>query len=145
MSLWTPGGEHPVDRGGAPQPPPTAPGAPGAAAGDVDEARARAAYEAEMAAARDQLEQLPAGVVVAQLTLQLYELAAIHLARTPPALDQAKVAIDAMAAVVEGVGGRLADAEPTLRDALSQLQVAFVELSRRAAGQSGQSTDEGAE
>jgi hypothetical protein len=136
VTLWTPGGEHRVERE---QPPAPEPG-PGAAAGGDDDAE-RAAFEAEMAAAREQLESLPAGVVVAQLTLQLYELAAIHLARTPPALDQAQVAIDAMAAVVERVGSRLEDAEATLRQGLTQLQAAFVQLAERERGQSGRSGD----
>ena len=91
-----------------------------------------AALEAELAEVRRRLEQLPAGVVVAQYSLQFYELAAVHLSRTPPALDEARVAIDALAAVFERVGTDMGDAAATVRDALSQLQIAFVELTRRA-------------
>jgi hypothetical protein len=123
-TLWTPGGEHPVDRpkpGGDAPPPRRAQAEP--TAGDAE------AFEAELSAAREQLERLPAAVVVAQLTLQLYELAAIHLSRTPPALGEAQVAIDAMRAVVEQLGPRLDENEATLREALRQLQAAFVELS----------------
>jgi hypothetical protein len=46
----------------------------------------------------------------------------------PPVLDEAKVAIDALGALVEGLGPRLGDVEPQLRDALAQVRLAFVEL-----------------
>lgn len=87
--------------------------------------------EAELAEMRRQLEQTPAGIVVAQYALQFYELAAVHLSRTPPALEEARVAIDALAAVVDAVGGRLGAGEAPTREALRQLQLAFVELSKR--------------
>jgi hypothetical protein len=58
----------------------------------------------------------------------LYELAAIHLSSEPPAFSEAEVAIDGMSAVVEALQGRLGENEPTLRDALSQLRVAYVQL-----------------
>ena len=59
----------------------------------------------------------------------LFELAAIHLSQQPPRLDQARLAVDAMAALVEGLGGRLGEAEPSLRDALAQIRLAFVQIS----------------
>jgi hypothetical protein len=102
------------------------------------DAETAAAIDAELAAAREQLERLPAAVVVAQLTLQLYELAAVHLSRTPPALAEARVAIDAMAAIVSGVGAELGENATTLREALRQLQAAFVELQARADAPPGQ-------
>lgn len=135
MSLWTPSGEHPVDRGRdqpAARPAASGPAAPAGRAGDAEPTEEELrAFEAELAAARRQLEELPAGVVVAQYSLQFYELAAIHLSRTPPALAEASVAIDALAAVVEAVGDRMADGEATVREALRQLQLAYVELARQ--------------
>jgi hypothetical protein len=62
----------------------------------------------------------------------MYELAAIHLGGQPPALDEARVAIDAMAAVVKILQGRLGENEPVLRDALQQLQVVYVQLAGAA-------------
>jgi hypothetical protein len=44
------------------------------------------------------------------------------------------VAIDAFAAVVNGVGSRLGEAEQPLRQALNQIQMAFVEVSRSVGG-----------
>jgi len=139
-SLWTPSGEHPVDRpgAGAPSgPPPQAPaqdggepGRPGAERELTPEERAAAEeYAQQIEAAREQLLAAPAGVVVGQQALQFYELAALHLSQPEPRLDDARVAIDALAGVVERVGSRLGEAEPALRQALTQLQMAFVEVS----------------
>jgi len=65
----------------------------------------------------------------------MYELAAIHLSQQEPNLAEAGLAIDAMAAVVEGLSGRLGENEPTLREALGQLRLVFVELSNPAAAE----------
>ena len=51
----------------------------------------------------------------------------------PPQLAEAKLAIDAFAALVEGLEGRLGEAEPQLRDGLAQLRMAFVQI-RGASG-----------
>lgn len=134
-SLWTPGGEHPVERGGAPEPPP-----PGAEAdplaGLSDEERAQAeAMAAEMAAARQRVLEAPADMVVANHAMGLYELAAIHLSEHEPDLVASRLAIDAMGQLVEGLAGRLGEAEPTLKDALTQLRMAFVQISQQHAGE----------
>jgi hypothetical protein len=151
-SLWTPSGEHPVDRPGestssSPRSrgataPPT-----GSAAGNRGEAtqadlspeeRAQAeALAKEIEESRRQLLQAPAGPVVGQQALQFYELAALHLSQPQPKLSEARVAIDAFAAVIDKLGSRLAEAESPLRQALNQIQLAFVEASRSASGQSG--------
>ena len=141
-TLWTPGGEHPVgdgdDRAGAgpsrEAPPEQAPPAPQADARSLEdlspEEREKVeAAMAEMAAVRQQLAEAPVEVVVANHAMGLYELGAIHLSQDPPALEKAKLAIDAMAAVVEALAGRLGEPEPTLRDALANLQLAFVQTS----------------
>ncbi len=152
-TLWTPGGEHPGgeadDRGGPdavvggadPGPAPTDPAMARSLDDLTPEERERVeATMAEMAEVRRQLAEAPVEVVVANHAMGLYELGAIHLSQDPPALEAAKLAIDAMAAVVEGLVGRLGDAEPTLRDALSKLQLAFVQTS----GNSGHERADGA-
>jgi hypothetical protein len=58
----------------------------------------------------------------------LFELAAIHLSAEPTHLSEAALAIDALGTLVEGLEGRLGEAEPTLRDALSQIRLAFVQV-----------------
>jgi len=151
-SLWTPSGEHPVDRPGgspgqagpAPSPPPgPGPGEPGGLGGPggpggpeeeltPEQQAAAEEYARQLDAAREQLVSMPAGVVVGQQALQFYELAALHLSQPEPRLDDARTAIDALAAVVNGLGSRLGEAETPLRQALNQLQLAFVEATRAA-------------
>jgi hypothetical protein len=138
MSLWTPGGEHRVPREQDERPaepaPRLEPGAPDFDGADPladlspeerEEARLLAA---EMAEVRRQLAEAPAEVVVANHVMGMYELAAIHLGHQPPNLDRARLAIDAMGLVVEGLPGRLGEAEPTLREALRQIRSVYVQL-----------------
>ena len=136
-SLWTPGGEHPVEPDAAPSDP-TGPQMDPEAdplAGLSDEERAQAeAMAAEMAAARQRVLEAPADMVVANHAMGLYELAAIHLSEEDPDLTAARLAIDAMGQLVDGLSGRLGEAEPTLKDALAQLRMAFVQVSEQAAG-----------
>ena len=54
---------------------------------------------------RSQLVYTPAEVVVANHAYGLFELAAIHLSQQPPNLDQARLAVDALGAVVGGLAG----------------------------------------
>jgi hypothetical protein len=140
-SLWTPGGEHRVDPQGDPQgraapaeptAAPSADAAPeiGAPAELSDE---EAAVRAELDEVRRQLAQVPAEVVVANHAMGLYELAAIHLSAEPPNAEAAKLAIDAMGALVDGLTGRLGEPENTLRDALAQLRLAFVQVTSERA------------
>ena len=70
----------------------------------------------------------------------LYELAAIHLSAESPHLPDARTAIDAMGAVVDALEGRLGENEVVLRDALSQLRLAYVQVQAAAAAQDGDDT-----
>ncbi len=80
-----------------------------------------------MRAMQEQVLATPAVVVVANHCMALFELAALYLSAETPKLDDAQVAIDAMAAVIEAVGPRLGPNEKPLREALAQLRMAFVE------------------
>jgi hypothetical protein len=147
-SLWTPDGERPVNRpGSSGGPPPDAPTRPPAASDALgadltDEERAQAEELArEMAAVRDQLARTPAAVVVANHVMGFYELAAIHLSQQPANFAEATVAIDAMSSVLDKLRGRLGENEQTLRDALSQLQLAYVQLQARAQEPEGTPTE----
>jgi hypothetical protein len=82
---------------------------------------------------RHQLVSTPAEVVVANHAYGLFELAAIHLSQKPPRLDDARLAVDAMAGMLESLAGRLGEPEHSLHDALSQIRLAFVQIS----GESG--------
>lgn len=85
-----------------------------------------AEIEAAMAEARSRLAQVPAEVVVVNHVMGLYELGAIHLSSSTPDLVSASLAIDAMAAIVDGLGDRLGDDAQTMRDALSNIRMAYV-------------------
>jgi hypothetical protein len=156
LSLWTPSGEHRVDP--ATKDAPTTTPATGAPAEDdgpsledlTPEQRAQveemnrqmeaARVNRQMEAARARMLQLPAGSVIGQQALQFYELAAIYLSEDPPRLVDARLAIDALAAIIERLGSGLGEAEQPLRQALHQLQMAFVEATRavEASGSAGQ-------
>ena len=83
---------------------------------------------------RQQLLAAPASVVIANHAMGIYELAAIHLTAERPQLGEAVLAIDALTALVDGLEGRLGDAEPTLREALAQLRAAYLEVRNRPTG-----------
>ena len=99
----------------------------------------------EMAAVQEQLASAPASVVVANHLMGFYELAAIHLSQQPPNLSEASVAIDALAAVVDTLPGRLGEAEATMRDALHQIRLAYVAVEkamREAAADDGDEAED---
>ena len=77
---------------------------------------------------RAQLATTPAEVVVANHCYGLFELAAIYLSQTPPKLFEARLAIDGLGALLDGLRGRLGEAEPALLESLSQLRLAYVQL-----------------
>jgi hypothetical protein len=84
--------------------------------------------------ARARVAEVPAEVVVINHAMGLYELAAIHLSAAPPDLTAAALAIDAFACLVEGLGERLGPDVATLRDALAQIRMAFVQIKQSAEG-----------
>ncbi len=144
MSLWTPGGEHEVPRQPAPSHPPAGRDEPASARPQgtepswddlTPEEQAQAeAMMAEMAEAQSRIAQMPAADVLANHLMGFYELAAIHLSQDPPHFADAAVAIDALRLILDGMEGRLGENESTLRQALTQIQMAFVQLKDRAEG-----------
>ncbi|MGH9067383.1 MAG: hypothetical protein ACRD0J_07835 [Acidimicrobiales bacterium] len=135
-SLWTPGGEHRVPRtDDQPAPPPsegTPPGPPepGAGRGGPPEP---GTTEEELAELQDQLARTPVEVVVANHAYGLFELAGLYLSLDPPKLDQARLAVDALTALVEGLAGRLGSQENALREGLSRIRLAYVQIAGTAA------------
>ena len=126
-SLWTPGGERPIRREPDPQPQPT-PG-PGDGydvedEGDFDPAQ----VQAQLEAMQQVLAEAPAGAIVANQCVQFFQLAQAYLTLQPPHLDGATLAIDAFAAVLDALRGRLGDDEQVLNDALAQIRLAFVQI-----------------
>jgi len=123
-SLWTPSGEHRVeDRRERPEPdrPPAGGRGPG-------EPADRAEAQAEVEALRRRLAESPAETVVANHCYGLFELAAVYLSADPPQLPKARLAIDALGLLVDGLGDRLGEAAPALRDGLAQLRLGYVQV-----------------
>jgi hypothetical protein len=100
---------------------------------DAGEAPDDALTDAEAAidAARRRVAEVPAEVVITNHVMGLYELGAIHLSSDPPDLASAVLAIDAVACLVEGLGDRLGADAATMRDALANIRMAFVEIKGR--------------
>lgn len=95
-------------------------------AADLEDRVAEA--EAAMQEVRRRLAETPAEVVVVNHVMGLYELAAIHLSSEPPNFRSATLAIDAVACLVDGLGDRLGDDAPTMKDALNNIRLAFVQI-----------------
>ncbi|WP_420433284.1 DUF1844 domain-containing protein [Candidatus Poriferisocius sp.] len=146
-TLWTPGGEVPVDdgRGGSATSPQQGPQdqVDDQLAGLSDEERAQAEELAQqLAEAREQIANTPASVVVGNHAMGLYELGAIHLSQQPPNLEESRLAIDALGTLVEGMEGRLGEHEATLKEALHQIRMAFVQVSRTMEGTAEEDAEE---
>jgi hypothetical protein len=101
----------------------------------------------EVAALRElhaRLVATPVADVVANHALGIWQLALVHLGViTPPDaagnlpkpdLASAGFAIDALAALVDGLNTRLGEHEPVLREALAQAQMLFVEVADAQGG-----------
>jgi hypothetical protein len=82
----------------------------------------------QVEAMQRELASAPVEVVVANHCYGLFELAAVYLSQVPPLLPQSRLAIDALACLVDGLKGRLGEAEGPLKDGLSQLQLAYVQI-----------------
>jgi len=125
-SLWTPGGEVPVDRRRAPEDAPSDTTAP-----RPEDQPDEAALAAEL---QRFLLETPAEQVVLQHAVGLYELAVVHLSQAEPRLADARLAIDALRSLLEGLEGRLGPGGQQLAEVLPQLQMAFVDAADRTTG-----------
>ena len=135
--LWTPSGEGiPQETRGE-----QADGPGWETGGDPDgfgapDPEEQAALEEELHRVRAEIAHTPAIDIVANHAIGLWQLAVLHL--NPEAgqslrLSEAAVAIDAMGGMVDALGDRLGDHAAPLRDAVTQLRLAFVEVQRQAA------------
>lgn len=128
-SLWTPDGERrvpPLEDSRAPATAQQQP--PGGDGGGEESDPTQAELLAHMAELEAQLLDTPIEDVIANHCYGLFQLAALHLGQRPASLESARLAIDALAAVVETLGDRLGDAVLTLRDGLAQIRLAYVQI-----------------
>jgi hypothetical protein len=133
--LWTPGG-------GDPSRPPSEPN------GSPDPAAAASTPSPEEVAAvrelHERLKATPVTDVIVNHAIGIWQLALVHLGvLTPPSPDgerpapdlaSAGLAIDALAALVDGLAERLGEGEEMLRDALQQAQMLYVEIAEATDG-----------
>jgi hypothetical protein len=83
---------------------------------------------------REQLASVSAADVVAEAALSLIALAYVRLGVPPEQherfrdLDQARLLVDALGGMLAASDGRLGAPEPSLRDALASLRMAFAEV-----------------
>jgi hypothetical protein len=133
--LWTPGSGEPREPSTEPDP-----GADGPVLGGPGPDGPPPTAE-EMEAVRELHERLaatPVADVIVNHAIGIWQLALVHLGvvtppdaegrRPEPDLAAAGLAIDALAALVDGLTERLGDGEPMLRDALLQAQMLYVEI-----------------
>jgi hypothetical protein len=133
--LWTPGGGDPREPAANPDDLPEGPG--------LEEMRPDGPPPTaeEMEAVRElheRLSQTPVADVIVNHAIGIWQLALVHLGVVTPPDDQGRrpkpdlaaagLAIDALAALVDGLTDRLGDGEPMLRDALLQAQMLYVEI-----------------
>jgi hypothetical protein len=131
--LWTPGDGDPREPGS-----PTGPGP-----GDIPDGGPvePAPTDEELAAVRelhDRLAATPVADVIVNHAIGIWQLALVHLGVVTPPDDQGRrpaadlasagLAIDALAALVDGLTDRLGEGEEMLRDALQQVQMLYVEI-----------------
>jgi hypothetical protein len=84
---------------------------------------------------------VPVEDIIANHAVGLWQLAVLHLSPDPapdgslvlPRLPEAGLAIDALGALVDTLGARLAPHDETLREALTQLRLAFVQITEALA------------
>jgi hypothetical protein len=130
--LWTPGDGDPTRS-------PTEPD------GNPDPTTGSPPSAEEVAAVRELHERLkatPVADVIVNHAIGIWQLALVHLGVvTPPSEDgqlpapdlaSAGLAIDALAALVDGLTDRLGEGEEMLRDALHQAQMLYVEIAEAA-------------
>ncbi len=144
-SLWTPGGERPVNPSPGAGDPSEEPRDGADPSGDplraaaaslgvdldslTDEERDELRAElAEMMRVRREVAATPAAEMVSNHLIRFLDLATIYLEADPPAFAEAATAIEAFRAVLEGVGDRLGDHRPMLTEALGQIQMIFVQV-----------------
>jgi len=95
------------------------------------------AAEEELVEVARHLAAAPAEDVIANHCYGLFELAALHLSQQPPQLEKARLAIDGLGMLVDGLGERLGQHAKALAEGLSQLRLAFVRIAAAGSASDG--------
>jgi uncharacterized protein DUF1844 len=88
---------------------------------------------------REQLASVPAGEVVAEAAVPLITMAQIRMGLPEENarfrdLEAARLLVDALGGLLQATEGRLGAPEPSLRNALANLRLAFAEVAANAGG-----------
>jgi len=79
----------------------------------------------------DYLRSTPVETVLGNHFFVLLQLAAVHLASTPPDLEAAQLVIDTVAAMLQAGGERLGEHVALYRNALAEVQQVYVRAAAR--------------
>ncbi len=129
MSIWTPSGEHEITKEPLEE--------DGQATTEVEDlspeeqAAQQKKMQKEFEQTKKQIAEAPVEQIISTHVIGLYELAVIHLQQEVPNLEAAKIAIDAMAGLLDGVEGQIGEPEEPMKKLLSDLQMAFVKLNQQ--------------
>jgi hypothetical protein len=74
----------------------------------------------------EMLRSTPVEVVLGNHIFHLVQLAAVHLASSPPQLAEAQLTIDVVAAMLKAGGDRLGEHVDLYRNALAEVQQVYV-------------------
>jgi Domain of unknown function (DUF1844) len=97
---------------------------------------------------REQLASVSPGDIVAEAAVPLVTLAYVRLGLPPNEneryrdLDAARLLIEALTGLLDGVRGRLGPVEGELRKALADLQLGYAEVQRHSPGHGGPPAEE---
>ena len=75
------------------------------------------------------LLEAPVDVILCNHLYHILQLATVHLGAEPPRLAEAQLLIDAAGAVIDTTGTRLGQPAEIIREALTQIRLAFVRAS----------------
>lgn len=129
-SIWTPNGEHkvkrPSDRSEVDKQ--TYPN--DTLASTEDENYSPEQGSEHLRELEDELRSLPTEDIITNHCYGLFQLAAIHLSSEPPNAKEASLAIDALGAIVDRLGERLGENTDSLREGLTQIRLAYVQITK---------------
>ena len=81
------------------------------------------------------IRSTPVDVVIGNHIFHLIQLAAVHLASTPPGLEQASLVIDLVSAMVSAAGDRLGEHADLYKNAVAEVQQVYVRAASPASEQ----------
>lgn len=122
MSIWTPSGEHEIsqEQPGETDNPNLPP--------DQLSPEEHEVLTKEFEETRKRIAESPPEQIIATHVIGLRELAFIHLSKETPDLEGARLAINALAGIVNEVGDELGEYTEPIKGILNEIQMAYVKI-----------------